>query len=198
MIINLLKSADRLLAISDSFKELGLEFERFHAIDGSSHTMNIYETDLFRNSDFNYTVLKGVTGCALSHLYVWQHLISKNVLSALIFEDDAVPLPGMATFWFDPQFDIIFLYNTLANPSDVNEICLYPANKWIGCGAVAYYINIKACRILTGQVYTHGFERAVDWFIYSNIHNLKIGYCKRPLVSHSDTLYSTIGNANQC
>jgi glycosyl transferase family 25 len=194
-VINLSKSADRLTNVQSQ----GLIIERFAAVDGATHNLSKGEEAFFRHSDFNFKILRGVAACALSHFYLWRKIVSLHLDCAIIFEDDVeicVTDFEKEVNNFQPDFDIIFLYNTNNTTNTNNKIMKYESIKWLGCGAVAYYINNKACRRLVKRVYECGFDRAVDWFIYSFVYELKIGYTLNPLVKHSSKFSSTIADNN--
>jgi len=200
-VINLKKSVDRLTSVDTLFKAQGLIIERFEAVDGAMHHLSIREEAFFRNSDFNFKILRGVAACALSHFNLWRHLLSLQA-NAIIFEDDAEISSDFEKEFlnhFQPDFDIIFLYNTLNHKgAATNQVMNYSTVQWLGCGAVAYYINAKACRRLVTRVYECGFDRAVDWFMYSFVNELKIGYTLLPLVKHLSKFSSTIADRNSC
>ena len=52
----------------------------------------------------------------------------------------------------------------------------------MGCGAVIYYINNKAAKILVDDVLNNGINTAIDWFMYDKLNQLTIGIIKEPLV----------------
>ena len=63
------------------------KYEFFEAIDGKELTSTPELLSLFKMNDFNYK--KGVMGCALSHIHLWNNLINdKDNDFYVIFEDE--------------------------------------------------------------------------------------------------------------
>ena len=87
-IVNLEKRTDRKIEmISKLTKENIQNYEFFKAINGTEldTTEKIYK--LFKHNDFSYK--KGVIGCTLSHLHLWNELLhDKNHSFYVILEDD--------------------------------------------------------------------------------------------------------------
>jgi GR25 family glycosyltransferase involved in LPS biosynthesis len=203
--INLEKSKDRWTKLIKQFDELKIiKYNRFNGIDGATYKLNNIEKKMFKNADFNYNKSKGITGCALSHFYIWKDIIDKNINECIICEDDVVLnknfMKDLAELnKIKNNYDLVFLYNTIGNNRDNNqnnEIIPYTDSKWYGCGAVSYYINNRAANILVTTALTKGIHRAVDWFIYEQLKNIKIGITKYPLLKLDNT-YSVLGLNNK-
>ena len=73
------------------------EIIRVSAIDGSTleSTLNILKlfnncVKIIKNGGYTPGIRKGVVGCALSHIKVWEHILYGDEEHAIIIEDDAV------------------------------------------------------------------------------------------------------------
>mgnify|MGYP000676827977 CR=1 FL=1 len=87
-IINLDKDTDRLSYMSSQLTSLGLSFERFPAILGSTYDFsNEYNESLCIEKN-GKPMNTGELGCALSHRNVYRKMLEEGVEYALIFEDD--------------------------------------------------------------------------------------------------------------
>ena len=89
-IINLKKRTDRREKMETKLTNVHInKYEFFEAIDGKELTSTPELLSLFKMNDFNYK--KGVMGCALSHIHLWNNLINdKDNDFYVIFEDDIV------------------------------------------------------------------------------------------------------------
>ena len=88
-VINLKKRPDRLKYISDQLDKMGLEFERFEAIDGADlvRPHPLFDEKRFL-LDQKKHIVSGEIGCALSHREIWKKIIEEGLPRALILEDD--------------------------------------------------------------------------------------------------------------
>lgn len=90
-VINLARSSDRRERISTELTNLGVDFEIFDAVDGFQLTdedMALYSRARSRREG-GRELSVGEIGCALSHLRLYQKLVSSNHDEFLILEDDA-------------------------------------------------------------------------------------------------------------
>ena len=91
-VINLAKSKDRRAYISSHFKELGIDFEFFDAVDGRGLSEGYIESvcDLKKAVKTWKPLTRGEIGCSLSHIGVYEKMIDESISEAIIFEDDVV------------------------------------------------------------------------------------------------------------
>ncbi|MBJ7592217.1 glycosyltransferase family 25 protein [Aeromonas veronii] len=89
-VISLLRSHDRRLAIEKQMAHLGLSFTFWDAVDGKQ----LSDADL-ANVDINFaeqlcghSLSLGEVGCALSHIKLYEMMVSKKIEKAIILEDD--------------------------------------------------------------------------------------------------------------
>ncbi|CAN5631117.1 hypothetical protein BH10ACT1_BH10ACT1_34420 [soil metagenome] len=95
-VINLDRRPDRLAAFDRRLQAAGAHdlverCRRFAAIDGEALELTDELAHLFRGNDHGFR--RGVIGCALSHLGLWEEAAAAD-RPFVVFEDDAVPLPG--------------------------------------------------------------------------------------------------------
>jgi len=98
-IINLERSKDRWLEISDHLDKYDIKYERIEAVEGK----NIYNlSDHFDLEKFklfnNHDLVAGEAGCALSHISIWNKIVSENLNHAVVLEDDVVVTKKFITF----------------------------------------------------------------------------------------------------
>lgn len=91
-LINLDHANTRRSQMSDRLNALGLDYERFSAVDG-----NLRSNEFMSTVDVTYyerfmgqRLLPGKVGCYFSHLAVWELLSKSTAKIGLILEDDAV------------------------------------------------------------------------------------------------------------
>ena len=107
--INLDRRVDRLAEISEELSLMGIEGERFSAVDRSP----------------------GILGCGLSHLSVLKLARERGYRNVLIFEDDFTFLVSKEVFWrqirmfFDTivDYDVVMLSYNAEESMNHNELC---------------------------------------------------------------------------
>lgn len=88
VIINLEKSKDRFVRVSNSLNKLNLSFERFNAVNGYSlNTEQIENNTTFIGR--NFLCNRGIIGCSLSHLNIWKKFIKSEDNLICVCEDDS-------------------------------------------------------------------------------------------------------------
>ena len=89
MIINLKRRSDRKVMMESRLQAQTItEYEFVDAVDGSQLLPTAYIQRLFHGNNFNYR--KGVIGCAMSHLALWQRLMHDTSCDVyVVMEDDA-------------------------------------------------------------------------------------------------------------
>ncbi|PHM60601.1 lipooligosaccharide galactosyltransferase I [Xenorhabdus stockiae] len=85
-VINLAKDTERRESIKKQAETLGLQIQFIEAINGK----NLSDTEInkFCRNFHDNGLTHGVLGCSLSHLKVYEKIISENLDVALILEDD--------------------------------------------------------------------------------------------------------------
>lgn len=92
--INLKRRPERRMKMENSFRELGIEYTYFEAVDGKQLTDNfLLEKGIKLMSQYEDPYHKrpmtmGEIGCFLSHYTIWEKMVAENQKEVLIFEDD--------------------------------------------------------------------------------------------------------------
>ena len=102
--INLDGADKRWNRVTEQFKNLGLNLNRFPAVNGkkiknidNTKILDTYNTNVNALCDKNIkpnltlNLSKGEYGCALSHLGLWEKIVNENINSCIIIEDDINP-----------------------------------------------------------------------------------------------------------
>lgn len=89
-VISLTRSVERRASIIKQMKNLGLEFEFFDAVDGKSITdEQLKKVNLEIAKEFcGHELSLGEVGCALSHILIYEKIISNNIQKCIVLEDD--------------------------------------------------------------------------------------------------------------
>ncbi|XP_066919422.1 procollagen galactosyltransferase 2-like [Clytia hemisphaerica] len=98
-VINLKRRKNRFLHMRNSMRELGLKWTHFEAVDGNNlnkewmedlgvKPLTDYKDPTFNSSYVFRPITRGDVGCFLSHYYVWQEMVERNLDEVLILEDD--------------------------------------------------------------------------------------------------------------
>jgi glycosyl transferase, family 25 len=92
-VINLDRSTDRLARMEAEFARVGMDFERFAAIDGTNLPGECKPYFCDASGTIVSRLKPGEVGAYASHISVWKRIVAKGVPVAVVCEDDAV-LPG--------------------------------------------------------------------------------------------------------
>lgn len=87
LVINLDRSADRLLHMRSAFTRLGIDFERVAAVDGTKLPQETLAQIEARN-EWIRALTRAEAGCLLSHRMCWEAVAAGDEPYAAIFEDD--------------------------------------------------------------------------------------------------------------
>lgn len=121
LVISLQRRPERLQEFRERNSALTpkIDFQHLEAVDGK--TLDLTGSLRQRVHPWNFEnldepMLRGVVGCALSHLAAWERIAKVDAPFALVFEDDAAPLFRQIDLAFQrlcvnlPQtFDVIWL-----------------------------------------------------------------------------------------
>lgn len=89
-VINLLRRPDRLVEISHDLKHHAITFETVEAIDATSNPLaKKFHRPLLQIILGKRAYSIGTTANFLSHRQIWQKMVSENIPSVLVLEDDA-------------------------------------------------------------------------------------------------------------
>jgi glycosyl transferase, family 25 len=119
-VLNLDQSSDRMAHMDKMLKDLGLNYERISAVDGSKLTdpeVKALYSPFWFGIFHGRQISRGELGCALSHRLCYRRILTEGLEWALILEDDCVldkdtpqileQLNGATT-----AFDVVQLYYT--------------------------------------------------------------------------------------
>jgi GR25 family glycosyltransferase involved in LPS biosynthesis len=172
-VVNLERRPDRLKTISDALSKINIPFEVFTAVDGQQlkPTLELYK--LFARNDFGNR--KGVIGCALSHLKLWNKLLEdKSTDVYLIMEDDVTFKPDISIYLKDLAalgLDVIILGYSMFEKDkskfkDDIKVSVRPltAPLYIG-GTFCYMINKNGAKSLVNYINANGIKHGIDYLM---------------------------------
>ena len=125
------KSRDRFDKVSSRLADLGIDFKRISAIDGSTLTDDLLKKiTLPKNNKRKIgcprDLLRGEIGCYLSHLKCWEELLKSDEKFALILEDDIeisyrAKLFMQSEEWIPPECQFIQLHGDVIQKAKVKS-----------------------------------------------------------------------------
>uniref|UniRef100_A0A6C0LA51 Uncharacterized protein n=1 Tax=viral metagenome TaxID=1070528 RepID=A0A6C0LA51_9ZZZZ len=138
-VINLDRRKDRMEKFLTNNEFLREKHMRFPAIDGTKLKLTPKIARLFASSH-NISWRKGVMGCAISHMTLWQKLLDdkKEINTYLILEDDAVVNSELISLFntmhekLPADWDVIYLGGVLPPNREGFESSIEPVNEFLG------------------------------------------------------------------
>jgi GR25 family glycosyltransferase involved in LPS biosynthesis len=203
--INLDRRNDRLAALKSHAEEskvmAGVSLYRFPAVDGTAEKEQLKKlAPIFKGNDFKFAA--GVTGCAVSHLLLWQQLLQTCSLSyAIMIEDDAKFTPEFSQWAtqfakveaIDRDWDIIYLgmfgsdkgddefLNYDDERLDNGNIIKFGEERRVSAsGAFAYALSRRGAAKLLALAHTRKVRRAIDMVMIDAFQYGVRGYLLRP------------------
>jgi hypothetical protein len=146
-VVNMERRPDRRQEMTDRLKDIDIKYEFYTAVDGMQlkATQEIY--DLFAGNEFGNR--RGVIGCALTHMRLWQQLLNDpDYDTYLIIEDDTTFAPNFTKDIIDQRFPVTML------------------GYLNGSGAFCYTVNKKGARILMDYIDQHKITQPIDTLIH--------------------------------
>jgi GR25 family glycosyltransferase involved in LPS biosynthesis len=180
-VINLERRPDRLVNFNERLSTsanpaTASKFVRVEGTDGLDLVMTPEIEHLFRNNDFNFR--RGLIGCALSHMSLWQQIADGSDDMLLIVEDDTTFVPHLRNELVDAlgqlpeatDFDLAFL-GSLQWETAPDRTGLAPRDRWrpmvwadfLG-GTFAYFVTKAGAQKLLELVERDGIQNGIDWF----------------------------------
>jgi GR25 family glycosyltransferase involved in LPS biosynthesis len=180
-VINLERRPDRLVDFNERLSTsanpaTASKFVRVEGTDGLDLVMTPEIEHLFRNNDFNFR--RGLIGCALSHMSLWQQIADGSDDMLLIVEDDTTFVPHLRNELVDAlgqlpeatDFDLAFL-GSLHWETAPDRTGLAPRDRWrpmawpefLG-GTFAYLVTKTGARNLLELIERDGIQNGIDWF----------------------------------
>ena len=183
-VVNLARRPDRRASCQAQLDAHGLVAQFVDAIDGEALTPNPALTWLFHGND--YGSRRGFIGCALSHVYLWLHLLNEPADAPayyVVLEDDVQLRPGFvsnaqrAQAAAPPDWDLMFLGYTVRRhlrpsfadfdaPTTAGDITVREM-QWDGFlgGTYAYAVSKSGARKLLDHALAHGIKHGVDYWL---------------------------------
>jgi hypothetical protein len=116
--INLDRSKDRWQRSVKEFQRIGLEVERFSAVDGKLVDKQQVIKQGLLSPNFIEMDKPGAIGCLLSHIGIWKLAVERKTPWTLILEDDCRFHPAFSdvfeTYWKSVLFDAEFVYFSIS------------------------------------------------------------------------------------
>lgn len=188
VVINLKRRPDRWVGWIKEAKRVGIKnYTRWEAFDGIEIKITPNIKNLFRNNDFS--MRRGVVGCALSHMNIWLHIIENNIPALIVFEDDARFLEPFIVPDLPQNWDLFYfggpggVYPPGIPISDTIIIPKLPEELYFT--AIGYMISLNGAKKLLERLEKIGFNKAVDWFMTDTFEKLNV-FCYKKLIVHPD------------
>lgn len=171
-VISLERRIDRKIHMQKQFKKAQLQCEFIQAVDGEKLLPTEDVRLLFYQNDFHYR--RGVLGCALSHLKLWNQLALDNNSDYYIILEDDVELCyqfGEKLAYIVKQFVQLGIehlalgeYNTLKPTNiDMEQLKIIPKDPYqIWNVTFAYIISKKAAQKIIKVINTCSIKSAID------------------------------------
>lgn len=165
---------ERLTSVTD--EQTALKFERVAGVNGLDLELTPEIRHLFRNNDYNFR--RGIIGCALSHLALWQTIADGDDEMMLIAEDDIALVDNFRDRFIHAlgqlpaasKFDLAFIgsqrWNHSPDRTDLTPFDCWRSMIWedfLG-GTFSYLVTKPGARKLLRIAERDGIQTAIDWF----------------------------------
>lgn len=153
-VVNLKRNEERWKVFQQNADRLGLQYERFDAVDGYALTPDQLPSfvDMRKARHLGYALGRGEIGCALSHAGIYHKIADESIPYALILEDDSLPAEIV------PQ-----LLEEL--PNFINAMDNFVVMLWDGRGRLDDLTKIHLPRTKLDMVRTHAPYSTVAYII---------------------------------
>jgi FkbM family methyltransferase len=194
-IVNLERRSDRKRDMIDKLSEKMVNnYEFFEAVDGKELNASSELFALFERNDFNHN--KGVIGCALSHIHLWNKLINdKENDFYIILEDDITfcdnfkkYLGDVCKLFVEQKLEHLALgeYNTSKGfPTDKFKIEVYSKDLYKEWNVTfAYIISKDAAKKAVNYINSCSIKCAIDnpqafgYILKHSSLNIKLVHCE--------------------
>lgn len=199
LVINLDRRPDRWhgfleVAAAAGGPEFAASCERVAAVDGSTLAMSNELRHTFRGNDFGFR--RGIVGCALSHIGVWQR-VATAAEAHLVFEDDTRLVERFpdrlagALGSARPDFDLLILGQTsfdfdpdwaAGEQTSGDGVREMDWSRYVGA-TFAYVIAPAGARRLLGLVRRDGVQNGIDTFLMLKREELTVLECDPALAA---------------
>jgi GR25 family glycosyltransferase involved in LPS biosynthesis len=208
-LINLERRKDRLEKFNTNNGKYFDKIYKIHAIDGKTldinKFMNVFkypEKIIKKNPYGLHNYNKSVLGCALSHINIWEKILTSELTYdddfVLVLEDD-IYIKKEDDYYkrmneiynklkYDLDWDIVFLgftdYKKIQGDIEYNKlfIKLSGERRLNGGGTFGYFIRKKACKKLFSIISRFKICQAIDWFLIEQFDKLTCYKLKKDLI----------------
>jgi GR25 family glycosyltransferase involved in LPS biosynthesis/glycosyltransferase involved in cell wall biosynthesis len=172
MIINLKRRSDRKVMMESRLQAQTItEYEFVDAVDGSQLLPTAYIQRLFHGNNFNYR--KGVIGCAMSHLALWQRLMHDTSCDVyVVIEDDAELVDNfelklqkaVQLFMSDPRAELCYISGfSITDPcTNASNLQLIKKDNNHDMGTGGYLIKKSGAVRFVDYYDTHSMKASID------------------------------------
>jgi GR25 family glycosyltransferase involved in LPS biosynthesis/glycosyltransferase involved in cell wall biosynthesis len=184
VIINLKRRRDRRTKMETHMKtQKIMDYEFMDAVDGNELTLTEHMRDCFKGNDFQYR--KGVIGCAMSHMALWNQLIrDPDCELYAIIEDDAELVDdfevklnrAVRLFMGEPSAELCYISTNCLNSIKIScknlasmQVIKKNNNEVDGTGG--YLIKKSGAARFIDYYTMHSMTRAIDASIIDNFND---------------------------
>jgi GR25 family glycosyltransferase involved in LPS biosynthesis len=184
VIINLKRRRDRRTKMETHMKtQKIMDYEFMDAVDGNELTLTEHMRDCFKGNDFQYR--KGVIGCAMSHMALWNQLIrDPDCELYAIIEDDAELVDSFEVklnravrlFMGEPSAELCYISTNCLNSIKIScknlasmQVIKKNNNEVDGTGG--YLIKKSGAARFIDYYTMHSMTRAIDASIIDNFND---------------------------
>ena len=198
-VINLKRRPDRLEEMQRNLGSINLPFERIEAVDARSENVS---SEISHGKARIYARFDpppiGQVGVYLSHRKIWQHILDKDISSALIFEDDVKPVD-----WDPAVLDVDISQYGLDHLRLLEYTSVYPGSTVIApaCTGQRLLGRVLSSRntygtgasIMTRTGAAKCLAAGKFWFnidhfsVWSRIHGLRTALLEPPMFASTDS-----------
>ncbi|CAH2104064.1 unnamed protein product [Euphydryas editha] len=159
--INLKRRQERKRMMMMNFKELGLEFKRIPAVDGTilNHTtLKVLNVRLMKDYEDPYhkrPMKAGEVGCFLSHYNIWNKIVRKQYNLTMVLEDDVHFTPNFRDnfkqiLWEtrNVDYDFIYLGRKILMEADEERVTQHTTRPLYSYWTVGYVITYRGAKKL--------------------------------------------------
>lgn len=153
-VVNLKRNEDRWKVFQQNADKLGLQYERFDAVDGYVLPPDKLASfvDMRKARNLGYAMGRGEIGCALSHAGIYHKIVDESIPYSLILEDDSLP-------------DKIVLQLLEELPNFINATDNFVVMLWDGRGRLDNLTKIHLPMTQLDMVRTHAPYSTVAYII---------------------------------
>ncbi|MBK4218145.1 glycosyltransferase family 25 protein [Paracoccus caeni] len=122
-VVSLSVATERQAEITRQMQEMGLPFSFVEAADCRNGVPAEFEPQIDRPGTIarnGYPMSNGEYGCALSHLKIYDMILSRNLPGAIVLEDDAILTEAFRDFWKARDYA----------GYDFVQLCYFDARYW--------------------------------------------------------------------